>query len=176
MTPRSRSSPPGSPLNKLIPRFGAKPLITIGMTLSGLAMYSFTRLSTDSSYAGHVLPGLITVGIGIGTIAGSCFGTATLGVDASQAGVASAMVNISQQIGGSVGAALLSTLFASAARNYTHSHVHAHNLAATAVVHGYTTAFWWAAGIFALGLVISLIILPTPGRDQTPSYEGRGEP
>ncbi|MGB0093333.1 MAG: hypothetical protein WBP81_12495 [Solirubrobacteraceae bacterium] len=80
----------------------------------------FTRLTPDSTYAADVLPGLIVTGLGMGCIFAPAFGTVTLGVDRTEAGIASAMVNTSQQVGGSVGTALLSTLFASAAASYLH--------------------------------------------------------
>ena len=70
------------------------------------------------------------------------------------------MVNTSQQVGGSVGTALLSTIFASAAKSYATSHQPAPGLRDAAMVHGYTVAFWWAAGIFAAGLLIALLVLP----------------
>jgi hypothetical protein len=71
------------------------------------------------------------------------------------------MVNTSQQVGGSVGTALLSTIFASSAASYASSHAGA--LAGTAAIHGYTTAFEWAAGLFGLGLLVALLVLPTDG-------------
>jgi hypothetical protein len=70
------------------------------------------------------------------------------------------MVNTSQQVGGSVGTSLLSTIFASAVASYTASHLRTSGLADAAAVHGYTTAFWWAVGIFALGFFLALVILP----------------
>jgi hypothetical protein len=79
------------------------------------------------------------------------------------------MVNTSQQVGGSVGTALLSTLFASAAASYAASHIHAS--AGAALIHGYTTAFWWAAGIFALGLIVAVVILPGNIRTVAPVGE-----
>jgi EmrB/QacA subfamily drug resistance transporter len=144
----------------LLPRFGAKPLVVTGMTLGMLGMLSFTRIAPGSTYAADVLPGLLVIGLGMGLIFAPAIGTATLGVEVNETGVASAMVNTSQQIGGSVGLALLSTLSASAAANYAKSHTLAHGLAAAAAIHGYTTAFTWAAGIFSLGLVLALLILP----------------
>ena len=63
-------------------------------------------------------------------------------------------------VGGSVGTALLSTLFASAAASYAASHAHLAGLASAASIHGYTTAFWWAAGIFAVGLLVAVVVLP----------------
>ena len=100
---------------KLLHRLGARNLITGGMTLGLLAMLFFTRLEPGSTYAGHVLPGLLVIGAGMGCIFAPAFGTATLGVQGTEAGVASAMVNTSQQVGGSIGTALLSTIFATAA-------------------------------------------------------------
>lgn len=96
----------------------------------------------------------------MGCIFAPAFSTATLGVQGTEAGVASAMVNISQQVGGSVGTALLSTIFAGAVSGYASSHAPGPGLRAAATVHGYTTAFCWAAGVFALGLLIALLVLP----------------
>jgi EmrB/QacA subfamily drug resistance transporter len=145
---------------KLLPRFGAKPLVVAGMALGMLGMISFTRIAPGSTYVADVLPGLLVIGLGMGFIFAPAIGTATLGVDVNETGVASAMVNTSQQIGGSVGLALLSTLSASAAANYAKSHTLVPGLAAAAAIHGYTTAFTWAAGIFGLGLILALLILP----------------
>jgi EmrB/QacA subfamily drug resistance transporter len=145
---------------RVIQHTGVKPLVLVGMTLGALGMFLFTRLTPDSSYATSVLPGLLVLGAGMGCIFAPAFSTATLGVEGSEAGVASAMVNTSQQVGGSVGTALLSTIFASAVASYTAGHLHTANLANAAAVHGYTTAFWWSVGIFALGFVLALAILP----------------
>jgi EmrB/QacA subfamily drug resistance transporter len=153
---------------KVLPRTGAKPLVCTGMTLGIIAMIIFTRLTPDSSYASHVLPGLLVIGVGMGCIFAPAFGTATLGVDRSEAGIASAMVNTSQQVGGSVGTALLSTIFASSAASFASSHLPRPGLQAAATVHGYTTAFWWAAGIFAVGLLVALLVLPPGIRSAAP--------
>jgi EmrB/QacA subfamily drug resistance transporter len=145
----------------LIQRIGVKRLISGGMALGIVGMVLFTRLRPGSGYGADVLPGLIVVAVGIGCIFAPAFSTATLGVATHEAGVASAMVNTSQQVGGSVGTALLSTLFASAAASYTASHTGMSGLSNAASIHGYTTAFWWAAGIFTLGLLVALTILPS---------------
>jgi EmrB/QacA subfamily drug resistance transporter len=146
---------------RVLPRTGAKPLVISGMTLGIIAMLVFTRLTPGASYATHVLPGLIMIGIGMGMIFAPAFSTATLGVKSSDAGIASAMVNTSQQVGGSVGTALLSTIFASAAAGYASAHAHTAHLASAASIHGYTTAFEWAAAIFGIGLLVALLILPS---------------
>jgi EmrB/QacA subfamily drug resistance transporter len=145
---------------KLLPRLGAKPLVVAGMTLGVIAMIIFSRLTPGSAYVSGVLPGLLIIGLGMGCIFAPAIGTATLGVEVQETGVASAMVNTSQQIGGSVGLALLSTLSASAAANYAGSHALLRGVAAAAAIHGYTTAFTWAAGIFGLGVLLGILILP----------------
>src|SRR6202453_428292 len=146
---------------KLLYRTGAKPLIAVGMALGVIGMLLLTRLSPGASSAGHVLPSLLIVGVGMGCIFAPAFSTATLGIDGSEAGVASAMVNTSQQVGGSVGTALLSTIFASATAAYASSHAGTPAVNDAAAIHGYTVAFAWAAGIFALGLLLALLVLPS---------------
>jgi hypothetical protein len=81
------------------------------------------------------------------------------------------MVNTSQQVGGSVGTALLSTIFASAVASYTAGHLHTKGLANAAAVHGYTTAFWWSVGIFALGFLLAIVILPGPAKPRVPTLK-----
>jgi hypothetical protein len=146
---------------KLLYRTGAKPLVAVGMALGLIAMLLLTRLSPGASYAGHVLPALLITGLGAGCIFAPAFSTATLGIEGSEAGVASAMVNTSQQVGGSVGTALLSTIFASATASYDSSHAGTPGIGDVAAIHGYTVAFAWAAGIFALGLLLALLVLPS---------------
>jgi EmrB/QacA subfamily drug resistance transporter len=144
---------------RLLPRSGAKPLVMFGMALGSIAMILFTRLTPGSTYAADVLPGLLIAGLGIGFIFAPAIGTATLGVAAGETGVASAVVNTSQQIGGSVGLSLLSTVSGSAAADYARAH---HQVAeAAAAIHGYTTGFSVAAGFFAAGVVIALLVLPS---------------
>jgi len=145
---------------RLVPRFGTRRLVTLGMALGATAMLILTGVTVDSSYATHVLPGLMVMGLGLGLIMAPAMSTATLGVDRRDAGVASAMVNTGQQIGGSIGTALLSTLASGAAQNYGAAHRPAADLVEQAAVHGYTTAFAWSAGIFAVGALASWVLLP----------------
>jgi EmrB/QacA subfamily drug resistance transporter len=148
---------------RVLPRTGAKPLVMAGMALGLLAMILLSRVTAHGSYVTHVLPGLMLTGVAMGLIFAPAFSTATLGVPSSEAGIASAMVNTSQQVGGSVGTALLSTIFAGAAASYASVHAHAAGLAGAASIHGYTTAFEWAAALFGVGLLVALLILPTDG-------------
>src|SRR5580693_2383522 len=154
---------------RVIQHTGVKPLVLAGTALGAIAMFLFTRLTPGSSYATNVLPGLLVLGVGMGCIFAPAFSTATLGVEGREAGVASAMVNTSQQVGGSVGTSLLSTIFASAVASYAASHVPSPGLADAAAVHGYTTAFWWSVGIFALGFVLAMVILPGRSKPRVPT-------
>ncbi len=143
--------------NKLRARFGPRPLVVTGMALGAAGMLYLTGLGVSSSYATAILPALIAIGAGLGLAMASAMNSATLGVDPADAGVASATVSASQQIGGSLGTALLSTIATSALTNYiTGAHAHASQaLIAHAAVHADTTAFAWAAAIFAIGGVIA---------------------
>jgi hypothetical protein len=99
------------------------------------------------------------MGVGFGLIMAPSFETATHGVVAADAGVASAMVNTSQQVGGSLGVALLSTVFADAATGYAAaSGTPAALSQAEAAVYGYATAFWWAAAILAAGAIATALL------------------
>jgi EmrB/QacA subfamily drug resistance transporter len=166
---------------KVLPRVGVRPIIMTGMTLGAVAMLAFfARLTPSSTYVGSVLPGLIIIGIGMPCIFAPSFATATLGVDRHEAGVASAMVNTCQQVGGAVGTAVLSTIFATSASNYASSHAGATGLEATSQVHGYTTAFYAAAVMFLIGLLVAAFVLPrriqpqrAPGPTAEPATEMR---
>jgi EmrB/QacA subfamily drug resistance transporter len=157
---------------RLLPRTGPRPLLTLGMLLAAAGMVLLAQLGVDSTYAAHVLPGLLVSGAGLGLVMAPAMNTATLGVDAGDAGVASATVNTMQQIGGSMGTALLSTLASSAAASYLAGPAPSASLAAHAAVHGYTTAFWWSAGIFAVGAIVCGLLL----RGGAPRYEPTTEP
>ena len=143
---------------RILPRVGPRPLIALGMLIAAAGMAWLTFLTPTSTYAANVLPALLVEGVGIGLAMATAMSTATLGVSPGDAGIASATVNTSQQIGGSIGTALLSTLASSAAGSYI-----AHGPAAAAV-HGYTTAFWWAAGIFAVGALVCGSLLRSGAR------------
>jgi len=99
---------------RLLPVVGPRPLVPVGMLLAAGGMIWFTLLTLDSSYAGDILTGLVVSGLGLGLIVAPSIQTAISGVSGQDAGVASAAVNTVQQIGGSIGTALFSTLAASA--------------------------------------------------------------
>ncbi len=146
---------------KLLPKLGPRPLIGGGMAIASIGLLILTSIGVGTSYAGHVLPGIMVVGAGLGLVFSAAMATATFGVEPHDAGVASAMVNTTQQIGGSIGTALLSTLAASAVTSQLADLATKPDVAAigAAAVHGYTTAFWWAAGIYAVGSVLCAALL-----------------
>jgi EmrB/QacA subfamily drug resistance transporter len=156
----------------LVTRVSSRLLIPGGMLISAVGMYLLTHIGLTTSYASHVLPATILLGVGLGLTFAPGFSLATLGVGASDSGVASATVNTMQQVGGSVGTALLNTIATSAASAYAAAHLAQARtpasvalLRANAAIDSYTTAFWWAAGIFAVGAVIAAVVL-RPGIPQ----------
>ncbi|MFE3053974.1 MFS transporter [Nocardia sp. NPDC059239] len=145
----------------LIPRVGPKVTVVSGFLLATVGMVLLTRIGVDTGYASHILPSLVLMGLGLGMAMSTAFSGATSGVQHSDAGVASAMVNTSQQVGGSIGTALLSTLASTAFNNYASSHVPpSAAVLAEAAVKSYTTTFWWAAAIFVVGAVVTGLIMP----------------
>ena len=128
------------------------------MAISTIGLIMLANLDIDSSYAADVLPATILFGLGAGLAFASATANATSRVKVEDSGVAGAMVNTGQQIGGSIGTALLSTLAASAASDYATSHAGA-NLAELATMHSYTTAFGWSAVAIGIGAVITAAVL-----------------
>ncbi|GAB3918225.1 MFS transporter [Microlunatus endophyticus] len=141
------------------PRFGPRILVPIGMLVVAVGLVLLTRLGAHSSYAADVLPPLLVMGAGMGSIMPPSIQTATLGVDRHFAGIASALVNTSQQVGGSIGTSLLNTIAASAATAYVAGHrPPAPDTAALAMLHSYTTVYWVTAGIFVGGALLAAFL------------------
>jgi len=150
--------------NIFVPRFGPKVMVPFGMLLGVTGMLLLTRLTLDSTYAADVLPALMVLGFAMGSIMPASMQTATLGVDRQFAGVASAMVNTSQQVGGSIGTALLNTLAATAATDFVASNLPASpEVLADAAVHSYSTAYFWGAGFFLVGAILSALLFRRRG-------------
>jgi len=147
----------------LMPRIGPKPLVAVGMLLAAAGMVWLTRIGVHSSYASVIVGPTLVFGAGVGLSLPPAMNTGTFGVAPYDAGVASATLNVGQQLGGSIGTALLNTIATSATASYLVGlHLSPAVLAspagrealAAAAVHGYTTAFWWTAGIFAAGAIV----------------------
>jgi EmrB/QacA subfamily drug resistance transporter len=161
----------------LMPRFGPKPLVALGMLAASGGAAWLAQLGPHTGYATGVLGPLILVGIGMGLVIAPMINTGTFGVAPQDAGEASATVTVGQMLGGSVGTSLLNTIFAAAVTSYIAAHlasariVGRQALAGLALAHGYDTAFWWIAGIFAGGAVIGGVLLRRGplGQKRTPS-------
>jgi EmrB/QacA subfamily drug resistance transporter len=153
----------------LMPRLGPRPLLIAGMLCNAAGMVWLTRIGVHSGYASALLGPLVVTGIGMGLIFSFAANTGTFGVAPRDAGIASASVNTGQQLGGSIGTALLNTIAASATTSYLASHLHGQptpQLAQVALIHGYTTVFWWCAGIFVAGAILcGALLRPGPLTD-----------
>ncbi len=152
-------------------RVSPRIMMPAGMLSAAAGMLILTQLHVGTSFALTILPATMLVGIGLGTIFSTGLSVATLGVAPEDAGVASATVNTMQQIGASVGTALLNTLAASAAAAFAAAHVHNPAVAQLAAVHSYGVAFRWSAAIFIVGAVVAASLL----RSGVPAIERDSE-
>ncbi|MCX3058456.1 MFS transporter [Streptomyces beihaiensis] len=150
---------------RLMTRIPPRLLMGPGFLVGATGMLILTQLQVDSSYAGLILPAQLLLGLGMGTAFMPAMSLATLGVEARDAGVASAMVNTSQQVGGAIGTALLNTIAASATTAYIADHAagatNAQLLQAQAMVNGYTHAIWWAVGILLISSTLAFTLVNT---------------
>lgn len=145
----------------LMPRTGPRLLIAAGCLLAAIGMALLTGIGTTSTYTGNVLPALLVIGLGLGLIFGPAQNAATSGVTSHESGAASAMVNTAQQIGGSVGLALFSSLSATAVTNYLSAHAATATQMATitdATIASYHFVFWIAAAIFLGTAVVAALL------------------
>jgi sugar phosphate permease len=147
----------------LLPRFGPRPIVPIGMLLCAVALYGFHDVGLHSSYTTHVLPYLIILGFGFGMSVAPAFSTGTLGLAPQDAGVGSATLNTAQQVGGSIGTSLLNTVAAGAATSYLVGRALTPANFQAALLHSYTTAFLWSAAIFVAGAVVAGLVLQSGG-------------
>ena len=141
----------------------ARTLIPAGMLVAAAGLVILAaQLGVSTSYPSIILPALVVIGLGLGLVFACAINTATYGAAREDAGVASAMVNTNQQVGGSIGIALLNTIAASAFSSYLLTHGQSPAAQAGAAVHSYIVAFWVSAGIFAGAAIVCGLVLP-PG-------------
>jgi EmrB/QacA subfamily drug resistance transporter len=155
----------------LLPKIGPKPIMATGGVVAAIGMILLTRIGVDTSYATHVLPSMLILGFGLGCTFVPLGNIALVGVDEHDAGAASAVVNASQQVGGSLGTALLNTVAITAATSYFKDHAQSPNPQATqleSMVHGYVTAFWWGSALLVVAAVI-VIVFVKAGKDDVPA-------
>lgn len=150
----------------LMPRVAPRNIMAPGLAVGALGMLMLTQLSVDSSYMGLLLPAQLVLGLGLGTAFMPAMSLATARVKPEDAGVASAMVNTSQQVGGAIGIALLNTIAASASSSYLASNAPAGDSAADLLLHqqlgmveGFTSAIWWAFGALVLSAAVAAALI-----------------
>uniref|UniRef100_UPI001EF54200 MFS transporter n=1 Tax=Frankia sp. CiP3 TaxID=2880971 RepID=UPI001EF54200 len=155
-------------VSQLLPRTGPKIPMVAGTVLSASGLLVLTQIGLDTSYVSHVLPGELLISVGLGLVFVPMSSLALVGVEPHDAGVASALVNATQQIGGSLGTALLNTVFATAVANYLVSHGTSPRDVAQAQISGYTTAFSWGAAMILLALTV-IVVLVRAGKADVPA-------
>ena len=141
----------------LMPRFGPRPVIAGGLLIASGAMAWLAHLGAHTTYAGGVLGPIVVAGLGLGMVVAPAINTGTFGVAPQDAGVASATVTVSQQLGASIGTSLLNTIFATAVASYAAAHGAAS--INQGLAHGYDRAFWWTCGIAAAGALAAVLLL-----------------
>jgi EmrB/QacA subfamily drug resistance transporter len=145
--------------NKGLDRFGPKVVVPAGMILAAGAAAWLTGLGVHGGYGTRVAPALVLIGLGTGAIVASAFSLGPAGARPADSGVAAALVNSSNQIGGSLGAALLNTIAASATANYLTAHAPRVSVQA-ATVYGDVNAFVFLIVLFAAGAVVTALLYP----------------
>ena len=151
-------------------------LIAIGLVVAAGGLALLTRIGVDTSYWTYVLPPVVLISLGLGLTFGPVQSTALFKVDGADSGVAGAMVNTTQQIGGSVGTALLNTIFANAVTGYladrpgTPSPLDAQ----LAAIQGYATAFWIGAGILVASALVAIVLITATRAEAAAAAEAVG--
>jgi predicted MFS family arabinose efflux permease len=147
--------------SRLMPHVPPRALMAPGALVAGAGMALLSLLNVNSGYVTQVLPAEILLGLGVACVMVPAFSTATLGVDQREAGIASAAVNTAQQIGGSLGTALLNTIATTATIGFAGAHTEA-------LVHGYSAATMWGTAILILGALVAAVLInsgrPAPHR------------
>jgi EmrB/QacA subfamily drug resistance transporter len=156
-----------------VTRLGVKPVLVIGMALLGVGLVYFTQVSVGGSYVGDLLPGFLIIGVGMGFSFVPISIAALAGVQGPEAGLASGLINTSQQIGGALGLALLTTV----ATTHTSSALDSGTARPEALTEGFSLGFWVAAGFALVALVTTLVVLrqedlPAVGSQPAPAPAG----
>ncbi|SDN89721.1 MFS transporter [Actinacidiphila guanduensis] len=165
---------------RLMLRVRPRLLMAPGFMVAAVGMAILAQIKVDSSYAEVLLPGLVLMGLGMGSAFMPAMSLATHGVRPEDAGVASAMVNTSQQVGGSIGTALLNTLAASATTSWFKSHTHSPADMKNVLfvnegnVHGYSVAIYVAMGILILASVLAFVLINAEVQNHAERAEGDG--
>jgi predicted MFS family arabinose efflux permease len=149
---------------QLVTRIGVKPVLVAGMVALTSGLVYFTQVSVHGTYVSDLLPGFLLVGVGLGFSFVPISIAALAGVRPAEAGLASGLFNTTQQIGGALGIAVLSTI----ATSRTANAVAAGTALPSALVHGFTGAFVVGVGIAAVGIVAALTLIRRDELEQAP--------
>jgi MFS family permease len=150
---------------QLVTRVGVKPVLVFGMTALTAGLIYFTQVSVGGSYLGDLLPGFLLIAVGIGFSFVPISIAALAGVQSAEAGLASGLINTSQQIGGALGIAALSTI----ATSQTSDAVAAGTALPVALVDGFTAAFLAGVAIAGLGVIAALTLIRRDELEQAPA-------
>jgi EmrB/QacA subfamily drug resistance transporter len=156
---------------QLVTRVGVKPVLVTGMSLLTLGLLYFTQVSVGGSYLGDLLPGFLVIAIGMAFSFVSISIAALAGVQAKDAGLASGLINTSQQIGGALGIAVLSSV----AVAHTSDAAKAGDAVPQALTSGFQAAFWVGAGVAAIGVLAALVLIRKDELAVAPAYEPEAE-
>ncbi|MBB3082795.1 MFS transporter [Geodermatophilus sabuli] len=155
----------------LVVKVGPKPLMVLGGLLAASGLFVLSFLAVDSGFWSLAFPGQVLLGLGLGFTFVPLSNLALVGAGAHDAGAASAVLNATQQVGASIGTALLATLSVGAITDYMTDVATSGGdpqdpaVALQAQVEGYTTAFTWAAALLVLGALVSAVLIKATKED-----------
>lgn len=158
--------------SQLLPKFGPRALMVPGLIAASGGMLMISRITPETSYTTHVLPALLIMSSGMALVFIPLTSTALHAVSSHDTGVASAMLNTSQQIGGSLGTALLNTVAATATATYAAANTQlGDKVMPFAMTHGFTVAFKFSAALLFIGAIV-LFFFINVGKDSLVEIEG----
>ena len=155
----------------LVTRFGVRPVLPTGLALSAVALVLFARLPVDGSYFADLFPAFMISGLGLALAFVPMSIGALTGVRQADAGVASGLINTTQQIGGAIGVALATTVATTFTTHYVSSHAGTNAFSGAALTHGFQMAFYVLAALAAAGALLSAVMLESKPAEAEPELE-----
>ena len=159
----------------LVNRFGVRPVLSSGLALSAVAIVMFARLPVDGTYFADLFPAFILSGIGLALAFVPMTVGALTGVREADAGIASGLINTTQQIGGAIGVAVATTIATTYTTRFVDAHAGASPLGGPALTHGFEVAFYVLAALAVVGAVVAAVMVeskpPKPQVEELPDAE-----
>ncbi len=162
-----------------VTRLGVRRVLPVGLGLSTVALVLFARLPVDGSYFTDLFPAFLVSGLGLALAFVPMSIGALTGVRQSDAGVASGLINTTQQVGGAIGVALATTIATTYTSRYVDSHAGSNAFDGAALTHGFQIAFYVLAALAAIGAVLSAVMLesgPAVGQEDEGDFVPDAEP